>query len=653
MQCPKRAIALRLNREALDLLQNAPAKIVLDVDQDNSTSLVIGDKRFTVNYQPSQNLPHQVYQCTPGIDTGTAMTTTSTPVDFLAKVVQSGTLKQVLSKEEKSRMRHLTEQAEREKNARRTELITTVPVGSSPRTSNKTSTPTRQRILSPTSVRASPSRASSTGKPLPGSSPTSARLDPAFVQSVRERLIHLLAIYPHPFSQLTTKLKIRETDLMPILKKVKPPTSVATSAKLTVAKKVAVESKGNWCLRPEVYKELRIWGWKRYDDKERNTVIKNAEDAYDALKLPRNAPERHNLVQQRKKASPQTLVAPLPHRTSSNDPATTPGVTSSSGGKTVGPAAATGSSSSTAAVSTTAANGGALSGSSTAPTHGNATGDGRSPAKRSAPSSGANLKGDEKRSKTDSKGKVKAVARKSPQKPLNQKQRQQQQQQSTPSTAASTPSSSTNAITPNSSQASTTAITSASATHTNPTTTTTSHKEPPHHPLKGRKQPQMGTTTATTKMTRTDSDSPATMTTSSSTSGSSETEDEDEDQHYEAIVVSPITTQAQFWAMCKSHDEAQQEYIRLKNKISQEHPLYVSALDQVDEPSNVKDEEQRRDIYYSRVKSAYTSHGGTEWRTIVQLTRQFHHQLNKVNALWDEVERAYQVHRFSLPSSSR
>lgn len=37
MPSTKRAIALRLNREALDLLQNSPDKIKLDLNQDNGT----------------------------------------------------------------------------------------------------------------------------------------------------------------------------------------------------------------------------------------------------------------------------------------------------------------------------------------------------------------------------------------------------------------------------------------------------------------------------------------------------------------------------------------------------------------------------------------------------------------------------------------
>ncbi|KAI7875125.1 hypothetical protein K492DRAFT_240455 [Lichtheimia hyalospora FSU 10163] len=551
MPSTKRAIALRLNREALDLLQNSPDKIKLDLNQDNGTSLVIGNKRFSVKRQEG-HIPYQLYR---GFDELGNNQHGTTSVELVANVLQVLNMKQVLSKEDKSRFRSLTEAAEREKNARRTELLPNVPKLSSSSSSTSSSPrnvlvgatpPTRRPISSASPVR-------STTKSKSSSSP--ARPDPAYVASVRERLIHLLAIYPHPLSQLTAKLKIRESDLMPILKK------------------AAVESQGSWCLRPEVYKDLRIWEWKRYDDKERSMVIKNAEDAYDALKLPRNAPERSNLVTPRKKtpssssSTPQTasLLQPPPSQrvVDQHASSTTPTTPIKSPGKR--PASST---------STTTTNG--------------------------------NLKHDEKRVKTEKSSKSKnssssGTARHSPQKATTKHYQK-----------------------------------SSSSNHLHPLHTTHSVKDsnvppplaPSHH--KG--------------------------TSSSSGSSSSDTDSfyEEEQQvvpEYEhPFVVSPITTQAQFLAMCKSHDEAQAEYIQLKRRISKDHPHYLYALDHVEAPRDIKDETQRRDMYYSKVKAVYRSQGGNDWRTVMQLTRQFNHQLSKVNALWNEVERAFHEHQFVLPT---
>ncbi|CDH55988.1 predicted protein [Lichtheimia corymbifera JMRC:FSU:9682] len=564
MPSTKRAIALRLNREALDLLQNSPDKIKLDLNQDNGTSLVIGNKRFSVKRQEG-HIPYQLYR---GFEELGSSQHGTTSVELVANVLQVLNMKQVLSKEDKSRFRSLTEAAEREKNARRTELLPNVPklssssssTSSSPRNVLVGATPPTRRPISS----ASPVRSTSKSKSSSGLSP--ARPDPAYVASVRERLIHLLAIYPHPLSQLTTKLKIRESDLMPILKK------------------AAVESQGSWCLRPEVYKDLRIWEWKRYDDKERSMVIKNAEDAYDALKLPRNTPERNNLVTPRKKATsssssstPQTasLLQPPPSQRVGDQHAssTTPTTPIKSPGKR--PASST-------STTTTTANG--------------------------------NHKHDEKRIKTEKSSKSK--------------------------NSSSTSSGTTTTTARHSPQKATTSTKhyhkSSSSNHLHPQHTTHSVKDSTVPPPLAPSHPK--------------------GTSSSSGSSSSDTDSfyEEEQQvvpDYEhPFVVSPITTQAQFLAMCKSHDEAQAEYIQLKRRISKDHPHYLYALDHVEAPRDIKDEAQRRDMYYAKVKAVYRSQGGNDWRTVMQLTRQFNHQLRKVNALWNEVERAFHEHQFALPT---
>lgn len=55
MPSTKRAIALRLNREALDLLSNSPDKIKLDLNQDNGT---VSEKESVLNRNR-----HLIYLC--------------------------------------------------------------------------------------------------------------------------------------------------------------------------------------------------------------------------------------------------------------------------------------------------------------------------------------------------------------------------------------------------------------------------------------------------------------------------------------------------------------------------------------------------------------------------------------------------------------
>ncbi|KAG0172354.1 hypothetical protein DFQ28_009854 [Apophysomyces sp. BC1034] len=205
-------------------------------------------------------------------------------------MTHSARMKQVLSQEDKARIRDRTAAAEREKRARHIELLDIVntPTNTTPsKRTNVKPLPVSPLALKP--GRPSPLAASSQPNPS-----TRLEFSPTINSSLRERTIHLLAIRPCPMSQLTTMLKATAADLQPLLKK------------------VAISANNNdiqWYLRPEIYTEIRIWEWSRYDDKERALVIENAKEAYDRLlKLSHNAPERANLIP--RKPKPQTLVPP-------------------------------------------------------------------------------------------------------------------------------------------------------------------------------------------------------------------------------------------------------------------------------------------------------------------------------------------------------
>ncbi|KAG0219269.1 hypothetical protein BGX33_003815 [Mortierella sp. NVP41] len=55
---------------------------------------------------------------------------------------------------------------------------------------------------------------------------------------------------------------------------------------------VANYSGGRYVLKPETYKEVKIYDWKSYSAKQREVVIKNAREAFDLLGLSLDAPER-------------------------------------------------------------------------------------------------------------------------------------------------------------------------------------------------------------------------------------------------------------------------------------------------------------------------------------------------------------------------
>ncbi|KAG2220618.1 hypothetical protein INT45_002640 [Circinella minor] len=558
-----KAISFRLNREALELLNNAPEKIQFELNGSDS-AMVIGGKSFSVNVLPDPTIAHELYRSTSGIN-----------IEHVANVTHRAMMKQVLSQEDKSWIRSRTEAAEREKNARRIELLDG-PNMPSPR---KAATPIR-RVVSPSSHRASP-RSNTTPNPnttpTPTATPstvastavaansTSSTTASSTSSTLRERLIHLLAIQPLPLIQLTAPLRTRDEDLIPVLKK------------------VASLSKGNWRLRSDIYPEIKIWEW-RYDEKERNIVIKNAQEAYKVLNLPRNAPERNNL--QPKKS--HHLVPPPPQRSTITTPTnniTNMDITSSTSSpprKRPAPSSST---------TTTNPN----STSSTATTNNNNNNNDTI----TTPSTSTSVKKKKKQKTSRTKSSTST------------------------STSTSTPSSSSStAVPPPAAVPQRSAVTSSS--------TKDRHRHPNHH------QQQQPLTTAIVP---------------------DNTSSESEDEYNEPFSVARITNQAEFLTTCKRHDEAQSEYIHLKNKIIKDHPHYIEALAHVDNntmESTIanEDENELRTLFYRKLRSIYLSRGGkpTQWRAVMQLCRQFNWTLAKVNTLWDEIERAYTEHHFSLPA---
>ncbi|KAF7726096.1 hypothetical protein EC973_009071 [Apophysomyces ossiformis] len=264
----RKAIALRLNREALNLLNESrhDDSIQIKFDLGSSSAIRIGDKIFPVTMH--DELSSAVYVGGHG-----------NQISFVSNVTHNARMKQVLSLEDKARIRDRTAAAEREKRARHIELLDIV------------NTPTTTPPKRPNVKASRPSPFASSSQPNP---PARLEPSPTINSTLRERMIHLLAIRPCPIGQLTTMLKATAADLLPLLKK------VAICAK---------NSDNHWYLRPEIYKEIRIWEWSRYDDKERALVIENTKEAYDRLlKLSPNAPERANLIP--RKPKPQTLVPP-------------------------------------------------------------------------------------------------------------------------------------------------------------------------------------------------------------------------------------------------------------------------------------------------------------------------------------------------------
>jgi hypothetical protein len=210
--------------------------------------MFIGDRPFDLNLKREQSTIH-VYEK----DQLTRLDDDNR-IRFVGNVTHAGHMKQVLSEEDKKRVRSITEQTEKEKNARSIELLDAprIPTptkiynnsNTSPTTTVTTKMPSpsikRNKLLSPSTNRPSPSSSSSsklkasvnTTTPSPSGATTStptgssssaaaaSRLEGAALAGLRERLIHLLALDHRPTEQLMQMLKVASVDLLPLLKKV-------------------------------------------------------------------------------------------------------------------------------------------------------------------------------------------------------------------------------------------------------------------------------------------------------------------------------------------------------------------------------------------------------------------------------------------------
>ncbi|SAM01104.1 hypothetical protein [Absidia glauca] len=619
----KQVFSVRLNRDAYNLIMHQSQPMRLEIG-DSSSFMFIGDRPFDLNLKREQSTIH-VYEK----DKLTRLDDDNR-IRFVGNVTHAGHMKQVLSEEDKKRVRSITEQTEKEKNARSIELLDAprIPTptklynnsNTSPTTTVTTKMPSpsikRNKLLSPSTNRPSPSSSSSsklkasvnTTTPSPSGATTStpngsssaaavaSRLEGAALAGLRERLIHLLALDHRPTEQLMQMLKVASVDLLPLLKK------------------VAVLQKSVWCLRPEIFKDIRIWDWTRYDDKERATVRKKAELAYDHLDLPRNAPERANLIQRKpRKPSPKQLIPPPSQHTpilgnggsNSNTPTkagtNTPSVIHTSS-------------------STTTSN---------SSNHSNT--------KRA-------------RADVDQVGKLPGIIKK-------------RKGETTPISRSTEPTPSTIPATKQTSSSSSSSS-SPSSSSTTPAKLISTKKPPTER--KKQKIPAgkvIRTKALSSKLTRsatitvgqrlgtTDATQPTRYGGTDNEISSTDIEEDDDHDGIsnkrsrmdDKLYVPPtIQTQMDFDRLCREHQHTQQAYIRFKKTFSQKHPIFIQALAAVNEKDKTE--------FVRKLKAYYQSKGGDmdNWRHLMQLSRQFNGTHAKINMMWTTIETAYRQKKFSL-----
>jgi len=262
---------MRLNREALAYLEELTEKSATQGQAQPKLSIRFGDNPAIII--EGRSFPFSMAKDT--ANTQIYKRRSATSLETVSEVSHKANMTPMLSSDYKSRVKARAEEAEREKKSRKIALIDDPMAASSKmKTSRPATTTTKRTNSSPTtSAIHSPVIVSS-----PGNDASRTTVSATSISStLRERVIQLLALKSFKLSLLASMVKASEKDLLHMIRK------------------VATGNGDTWTLKPEVYKEIKIWDWNRYDTKEKEEVANNARRAFDILKLPLTASERLRL----------------------------------------------------------------------------------------------------------------------------------------------------------------------------------------------------------------------------------------------------------------------------------------------------------------------------------------------------------------------
>ncbi|KAI7899345.1 uncharacterized protein BX663DRAFT_211257 [Cokeromyces recurvatus] len=115
--------------------------------------------------------------------------------------------------------------------------------------------------------------------------------------SLRMRILQRLALHPWSINELVKSLnrtqheKCDQLEITDILEKVGIP--------------IKKDERKKFCLKPNLYKEIKIWDWPFYNNTDKHTVADNTKEAYDLLKISDSDPDRSNLYHPDSKYQPK------------------------------------------------------------------------------------------------------------------------------------------------------------------------------------------------------------------------------------------------------------------------------------------------------------------------------------------------------------
>jgi hypothetical protein len=125
----------------------------------------------------------------------------------------------------------------------------------------------------------------------------------------QDRAAHLLALRPFSLSTLAKMLELTQWEVKKIADEVRKEGFIKLNSDDhtdTVIFKVGIflNDKKKYCLKPIMYKKIRIWDWPAYTNEERQKVIDNAKEAYDILNIPSDSMDRYNLLDPKTRGPP-------------------------------------------------------------------------------------------------------------------------------------------------------------------------------------------------------------------------------------------------------------------------------------------------------------------------------------------------------------
>ncbi|KAI7823769.1 hypothetical protein BC939DRAFT_450770 [Gamsiella multidivaricata] len=254
----RQIIEFKLSEEVLEEIMNGNESIQLDMNQ---AKLLIGESSYDFTHMPGiSNI--EVYK----LPSGTKQ------LDLVGNITAKCTIQRTHAKKGQKK-------ATKHEPVRTTQIID----------ANDLRKGTKSTASIPVRRPQSPSPSATTATATAAATAAAA----GTVVPLKTRVVQLLAQHPHG---------TEEKELMKLLR-------VSLEDLQSILPIVANFSGGRYVLKPETYKEVKIYDWKNYSAKQREIVVKNASAAFDRLGLAHDAPERDILLPEKAKRASPPLVA--------------------------------------------------------------------------------------------------------------------------------------------------------------------------------------------------------------------------------------------------------------------------------------------------------------------------------------------------------